>query len=91
MQKKFKVTGLGLKIDGVMIMPGSDVILNANPPSHWQRFGEMLGSADEKKPERKLEVASPEPPAAPDPEPEQDDKPKRRGRPRKVDDAGDEG
>lgn len=87
MRKKFKVTGLGLKIDGVMIMPGSDVILNANPPSHWQRFGEMLGSAEEKKPERKLEVASP----APEPEPEQDEKPKRRGRPRKVDDGGDEG
>lgn len=79
MRKKFKVTGLGLKIDGVMIMPGSEVTLNANPPSHWQRFGELSGATDERKPERKLEVASP----APYPTPEPEEQPKRRGRPRK--------
>lgn len=70
MQHKFKVTGLGLKIDGVMIMPGSEVTLSAKAPAHWSRFGEpSIGQ------ERKLEVATPEP-----------EQPKRRGRPRKTED-----
>jgi len=39
MQHKFKVTGLGLTIDKVTIMPGSDLTLSGPAPSHWQRFG----------------------------------------------------
>lgn len=71
MQHQFRVTGLGLKIDGVMIMPGSEVILNARPPAHWQRFGEASTGEEKPKPAPKeFEVATPE-------------HSKRRGRPRK--------
>lgn len=55
MQKRFTVTGLGLKIDRVMVMPGSDLILSADPPSHWQRFGHVEGSVSE----RVFHVATP--------------------------------
>lgn len=72
MNHKFKVTGLGLKVDGVMIMPGSEVTLSAKAPSHWSRFGEP--SIGQGKAERKLEVATPEPS-------QQTEQPKRRGRP----------
>lgn len=39
MQQKFKVTGLGLQVDKVAILPGSELILSAPAPSHWSRFG----------------------------------------------------
>lgn len=40
MAETFKVTGLGLQVDGAMIMPGSDLILSRPAPSHWSRFGD---------------------------------------------------
>ncbi len=70
MKHKFRVTGLGLKIDGVMIMPGSEVTLSAKPPSHWQRFGEYFTGQDEPK-------------KKPAPQVETEEAPKRRGRPRR--------
>lgn len=39
MQHKFKVTGLGLSVDKVMIMPGSELTLSGPAPGHWSRFG----------------------------------------------------
>ena len=54
MQNKFKVTGLGLQIDKVMILPGSDLVLSGPAPSHWSRFGEA-GQASEKE----MTVATP--------------------------------
>ena len=48
MQHNFKVTGLGLTIDKVMIMPGSELTLSAPAPGHWRRFGEA-SQADEKQ------------------------------------------
>jgi len=39
MKSVFTVTGLGLQVDKVMIMPGSDLTLSGPAPSHWQRFG----------------------------------------------------
>lgn len=39
MQHKFKVTGLGLSVDKVMILPGSELTLSAPAPGHWARFG----------------------------------------------------
>jgi len=58
MKREFHVTGLGLKIDGRMIMPGSKLNLNSQPPSHWQRFGEVK-NVMESKPAKELEVATP--------------------------------
>lgn len=40
MKHTFKVTGMGLTIDKVMIMPGNKLTLNAPAPRHWDRFGE---------------------------------------------------
>ena len=40
MKDVFEVTGLGLRIDKCMIMPGSILVLNSKPPSHWARFGD---------------------------------------------------
>lgn len=54
MQHTFKVTGLGLQVDKVMILPGSELVVKSAPPSHWQRFGEY-GQAEEKK----ITVATP--------------------------------
>jgi len=54
MKSVFKVTGLGLQVDKVMIMPGSELVLSAPAPSHWQRFGDA-GSAEDKK----MTVATP--------------------------------
>lgn len=51
MSKKFTVTGLGLTIDKVMVMPGSEMILSAPAPAHWSRFGTSEGKA--------MEVATP--------------------------------
>lgn len=39
MQHKFKVTGLGLTVDKVMILPGSELTLSGPAPGHWSRFG----------------------------------------------------
>lgn len=55
---EFHVTSLGLSLgDGRVAMPGTVIKLKANPPSHWQRFGEVRNAAD--APARKLEVATP--------------------------------
>lgn len=43
----FSVTGLGLKIDNRMIMPGSELKLKSKPPSHWNRFGELATAQPE--------------------------------------------
>lgn len=56
MKREFNVTGLGLKIDGRMIMPGSKVLLNSQPPAHWSRFGEYNQAPGEN---RQFEVATP--------------------------------
>lgn len=54
MSNSFTVTGLGLQVDKVMIMPGSELVLSAPAPSHWANFG-TAGIA-----EKALIVATPE-------------------------------
>lgn len=54
MQNTFTVTGYGLKVDKVMIKPGSELILDRQPPGHWSRFGEA-GTGEAKV----LDVATP--------------------------------
>lgn len=54
MSNSFTVTGLGLQVDKVMIMPGSELVLSAPAPSHWANFG-SAGIA-----EKTLIVATPE-------------------------------
>lgn len=48
MKNTFTVTGLGLAIDKVMIMPGSELMLSGPAPGHWARFGEA-GKVSEKE------------------------------------------
>ncbi|MEP2955534.1 MAG: hypothetical protein ABJN39_09355 [Sulfitobacter sp.] len=55
MQHKFKVTGLGLQVDKVTIMPGSELMLSAPAPGHWQRFG----TSEQEEP-KKMTVATPQ-------------------------------
>lgn len=61
MKQEFHVTGLGLKIDGRMIMPGSVLKMNSKPPCHWQRFGEYKTRPEKAKeePVKQFEVATP--------------------------------
>lgn len=54
MSHPFKVTALGLQVDKVMILPGSNLELSAPAPAHWSRFGEA--GRDEAK---ELTVATP--------------------------------
>ena len=54
MQHKFKVTGMGLQVDKVMILPGSELVLSAPAPGHWSQFG--TSERDEPK---KMTVATP--------------------------------
>lgn len=54
MKHKFKVTGLGLQVDKVMILPGSELELSAPAPAHWSRFG----TAEQDAP-KKMTVATP--------------------------------
>lgn len=51
----FEVTGLGLQIDKVHILPGSQLTLSGPAPSHWSRFGNPGNGAP-----KQLEVATPE-------------------------------
>lgn len=51
MNREFHVTQFGITIDGRGVMPGSVLKLKADPPSHWQRFGEL-----KKGPEKASEV-----------------------------------
>lgn len=55
MNNTFTVTGLGLKVDKVMIMPGSTLSLNQPAPSHWSAFGDPAVAPKE------MVVASPSP------------------------------
>lgn len=72
MSHTFKVTGLGLQVDKVNILPGSSLSLSALPPAHWSRFGEV----EEVK---TLTVATPEAAAT------AEEEPAKRRRPRKAD------
>jgi len=54
MQHKFTVTDVGLTIDKITILAGSELTLSSQPPAHWSRFGEY-GQGEEKA----LVVASP--------------------------------
>ncbi|GGX63236.1 hypothetical protein GCM10007385_35460 [Tateyamaria omphalii] len=60
MKNQFFVTGLGLKIDKVMIMPGSTLTLNTPAPGHWSRFGTSdLAEAEQRMEAQHLTVATP--------------------------------
>lgn len=60
MQTIFYVTGLGLQIDKVMIMPGSELRLNAPAPGHWSRFGTTdIKEAEEAMRPKGMVVATP--------------------------------
>lgn len=52
MSHEFTITGPGLQVDKVMILPGSTLVLSAAPPAHWSRFGEAVSKT--------LNVATPE-------------------------------
>ncbi len=54
MTHKFKVTGLGLQVDKVMILPGSELVLSGPAPGHWARFG----TAEQDAP-KEMTVATP--------------------------------
>ena len=54
MSHKFKVTGHGLQVDKVMILPGSELVLSGPAPGHWSRFG----STEQDAP-KKMTVATP--------------------------------
>ena len=64
---RFDVTGLGLQIDGRMVMPGSKLFLNGKPPAAWKRFGSICRSVGS------FEVATPKPDVDPDVDPDLDD------------------
>ena len=60
----FEVTGLGLQIDKVHILPGSQLTLSGPAPSHWSRFGNPGNSAPKKLVAATPAAAAPAPKAA---------------------------
>lgn len=82
-----EITRRGVYQNGEMVPVGEKLTMDAEPTGWVNKY--RVVNADEGK---RMEVASPEPPAAPEPPPARDvTGGKRRGRPRKVDDGGDEG
>lgn len=45
MTQKFKVTDIGLQVDKVQILPGSELTIKGDVPGHWQRFGSVVSDA----------------------------------------------
>lgn len=66
MKQKFKVTGHGLQVDKVAILPGSELMLSGPAPGHWSRFGTSEQEAPKEMTVATPKAATPKPKKAAD-------------------------